>query len=791
MNTRIPLNDAWQFVAAYNKELKEDNCTLQAEQVRLPHTVQQLPVCYANESDYQMECGYRRVVHLPQSCSQSRILLHFGAVAHSCKVYFNGQAVATHACGYTAFTADVTRWARFGQDNILALRVNSKESQNIPPFGGAIDYLTYGGIYREVELQIKPQVYIRDVFAAATQKDGVPQLCCKVFLSGDTHADLKATLWQGEMLVKEFAAFSAKEEKAEFFATIPEAKLWTQENPQMYRLRIELAVGKEAQDIYEVNTGFRSCEFKADGFYLNDVKTKLVGLNRHQSWPHIGYAAPGRMQRLDADILKNELGVNAVRTSHYPQSQHFVNRCDELGLLVFTEIPGWQHIGNDEWKKQAVQNTADMVKQYRNHPSVIIWGTRINESPDDDELYTATNAQAHSLDTTRQTGGVRNFNKSHLLEDVYTYNDFIHNGKNTGAQPKRAVTPDMKKGYVVTEYNGHMFPTKSYDDEAHRQAHALRHATVLQAVTRQADIAGSFGWCMFDYQTHRQFGAGDGICHHGVLDMYRNPKYAAAAYRVAQNKTPVLQVCSSMDIGDYPGGWAGDVYVFTNADTLRISRGGQVVAEYPLGAEPNALLRGPLCVRDLIGDMIEKQEGFAPAKANRVKKALRAVMKYGEHGMPLNELAGIGWLMVSTGLRRADFVKLVEKYATTWGGGIVSYTFEALRDGEVVASCVKEPVEKVFLTAEADTLLLKEDDTYDMATVRICAQDQNKNNLPYYTRPVRLHVKGPLQIVGPDVISLAGGMGGAYLRTTGESGTAVLTMQAEGIEETEMHFTVE
>lgn len=80
--------------------------------------------------------------------------------------------------------------------------------------------------------------------------------------------------------------------------------------------------------------------------------------------------------------------MNAVRTSHYPQSKHFLDRCDELGLLVFTEIPGWQHIGDEEWKKVLCQDTEEMVLQNRNHPSVILWGVRVNESCDDDELYT-------------------------------------------------------------------------------------------------------------------------------------------------------------------------------------------------------------------------------------------------------------------------------------------------------------------------------------------------------------------------------------------------------------------
>lgn len=93
-------------------------------------------------------------------------------------------------------------------------------------------------------------------------------------------------------------------------------------------------------------------QFFAGRLLFKWQKVKLRGLNRHQSYPYVGYAMPESMQKRDADILKNELGVNAVRTSHYPQSRHFVERCDELGLLVFTEIPGWQHIGDEIWKNR-------------------------------------------------------------------------------------------------------------------------------------------------------------------------------------------------------------------------------------------------------------------------------------------------------------------------------------------------------------------------------------------------------------------------------------------------------
>ena len=103
---------------------------------------------------------------------------------------------------------------------------------------------------------------------------------------------------------------------------------------------------------------------------------------------------------------------------------------------------------------------------------------------------------------------MRYLKKSHLLEDVYTYNDFSHTGDNPGCDAKAAVTPDMEKAYFITEYNGHMFPTKAFDDEEHRKEHAMRHVRVLDSAASHADIGGTFGWCMFDYNTHKDLAAG-------------------------------------------------------------------------------------------------------------------------------------------------------------------------------------------------------------------------------------------------------------------------------------------
>ncbi|MBR2046923.1 MAG: glycoside hydrolase family 2 protein, partial [Agathobacter sp.] len=530
---------------------------------------------------------------------------------------------------------------------------------------------------------------------------------------------------------------------------------------------------------------------KADGFFLNGEKFKIRGLNRHQSYPYVGYAMPESMQRNDAEILKYEIGLNAVRTSHYPQSHHFINACDEIGLLVFTEIPGWQHIGDEEWKKQACKNTEDMVRQYRNHPSIMIWGVRINESQDDDAFYIETNRIAHELDNTRPTGGVRNFTKSHLFEDVYTYNDFIHDGKKPGCTPKKNVTSDMTKGHLITEYNGHMYPTKPFDWEEHRLEHALRHARVIDAVGKEGDIAGSFGWCMFDYNTHKDFGSGDRICYHGVTDMFRNPKLAASVYASQQEETVVLELSSSMDIGEHPATNLGPVYMFTNADSVRMYKNGHFIKEYkPADSSFDGIPHGPILVDDFIGDMLETEEGFSKKQSQMLAGALNYLGVHGYQTFPPH----IIWTMVKAialyKMNPMDMVSLYTKYIGNWGETATSYRFEAIKDGEVKKVVIKEPMRKPRLDVKVSHTKLHEGNTYDVAAIRIRAVDENGNVLPYYQEPLKVEVEGPVSIIGTDILSIKGGMGGLYVKTIGEKGIAKVRLLNPQLETVEMEFEV-
>ena len=773
----ISLCNGWEFRESWSEDFMRFQGT--ARPVRLPHTVKECSLHYAGPRDYEMVSGYRRKLDIPADYRGKRLFLQFDGAAHIATVYLNGIPCAEHRCGYTAFRVEITDLVRYGAENELSVRLDSTENPSVPPFGFVIDYLTYGGLYREAWLDVREQSYIADLYTVTPSYD---RLEAKLSIEGD-YAWTRLSILDGDQVL------ASELGRDSFTVRVPRAESWSPEQPKLYTCRAELLDGQgRLLDCVENRVGFRTIEFKADGFYLNGKKSFLRGLNRHQCYPYIGYAAPAHLQFEDARILKEELACNAVRTSHYPQSQHFIDACDELGLLVFTEIPGWQHIGDKAWQDQAVENVREMILQYRNHPSIVLWGVRINESQDNNIFYRRTNDLAHALDPSRPSSGVRFIQKSSLLEDVYAYNDFSHTGLNPGCRPKSQVTPDMGKALLISEHSGHMFPTKTYDTWAKRQEHALRHTRVLNAALADGEHAGCFGWCMFDYPTHKDFGSGDKVCYHGVLDAFRNPKLAAALY-ASQGERPVLELGSPMDIGDYPGGNLGPIYAFTNADELELYKNDAFVACFRAKGWAG-LAHGPMLIDDTIGCLLETQEGFDKKKAAAVKAALQAAGKYGLAALPAAEKLRMLWVMARYGLSYAAGMELYGKYVGNWGGEATRWRFDGKKNGQTVVSRVNCPGTALHLEVLVSQTALHEGDTYDMAAVRVRLLDENGNPAPYAQLPVQFKTRGAVALVGPQAVTAEGGLCGCYVRTTGRAGRGSLSITAEGLEPVTLSFTV-
>lgn len=801
MRKLININGDWEFTPAFDDDFLNGESDMRVTTVRLPHTCKVTPYNYFDENIYQMVCGYRKRLDLSER-GDRRAFICFGAAAHYAKVYLDGELIGEHKSGYTAFEFELVT------DNpapLLAVELDTRESLNFPPFGKVIDYMTYGGLYREVRLEFREDSYIDDIFAKPSIPDSIrvtpkmnPKLVAGLTFDGVIDCDLDII---GSADAIHYSVFEKDSDRAIYeiiintskscTLTIPRVHLWDPLSPALYELRADLIKDGTVIDTLSRRVGFRRAEFKKDGFYLNGRKFKLRGLNRHQSYPFVGYAMPRSMQRLDADILKFELGCNAVRTSHYPQSHHFIGRCDELGMPIFIEAPGWQNIGNDEWKDVGVEAVKEMVREYRSHPSIILWGVRINESPDDHDFYVRTNAAAHSLDPTRPTGGVRCHKNSELLEDVYTYNDFVHDGVQPGCEPKKAVTSDINKPYLISEYGGHMYSTKAFDDEEHRLVHMLRHARVLDAVASYKDIAGSFGWCMFDYNTHKEFGSGDRICYHGVTDMFRNPKPAAQLYATQDSKEPILEISSSMDIGDHPATNRGRVYIMTNADSVRFYLGDSFIHEYTHeGTDFPHLQYPPIEITDYIGDRIAENEDFAEKQAAYIKDILNESSRFGSNNLSADAKRKAAYLMARYGMTADDAYRLYGKYIGNWGDKSTVFRFEAYQNGKLVKELKVSPFEKRVLVAEVDHTSLVEDKTYDVAAVRLRMTDQNGRTLPYFFGAVHTEVSGDIELICESPVILRAGMGGLYVRTTGKAGKASLTLSSDDCDSATIDFDI-
>lgn len=544
-------------------------------QVDIPHTTKEVSYNYFDEKSYQLITEYEKNIKVSQNAK--RIFLKFDGVMTAFELFMNDKFVRECRGGYIPHIIEITEFVTKGTDNKILIKVDSTEREDIPPFGNVIDYLTFGGIYRDVFYYEMEECFIQNIFYKYEVEDvktGKVKIMSKLEIDNNldlTEFDISINI-MGKTFERKINIQKGKNQYEIDAISVDNVKLWDIETPDLYDVTAKLSLNNTIYDENKVILGFRKLVVNETGIYLNDKKVKVFGLNRHQSFPYVGYAMPKRAQRRDADILKETLSLNTVRSSHYPPSPHFLQRCDEIGLLVLEEIPGWQFISqNEKWREQVLDDVKAMIERDYNHPSVITWGVRINESGDDEELYTKTNNLARSLDDTRLTSGIRCYEKSQLLEDIYTMNDFIHCGDKHILRPQQQVTGlDHKVPYMITEFCGHIYPTKRFDNEEKLVEHMLRHGRVHSSAMSGDDYLGSIGWCAFDYNTHYDFGSGDRICYHGVMDMYRMPKFASYMYKsqIDPKKEIVVEPLTHWSRGNKTATFP--IYVCTNCDAIEV-----------------------------------------------------------------------------------------------------------------------------------------------------------------------------------------------------------------------------
>jgi beta-galactosidase len=532
----IDFNPGWLFTARdipNGQAVTVNESSFEA--VCLPHTNKIVKHLNVDTSSFAIISWYRKHFTPPAGYNGRRFLVEFQGVSKVAEVYLNGQMVGEHKGAYTPFTFDITDKVKMGKDNVLAVRVDSRQHKDIPPEGINVDYMIFGGIVRNSKLIVVDPLHVEWVYvsrdsarpncvAAKTRvvNNGAARKSCVISTDiVDSSNTIVATATATQILPADSCY-----EFSYVTSPIANPRLWHPDHPYLYTACTRLRPQDRAMSVDEHRQrfGIRTIAFnKIDGgFSVNGQRLKLRGLNRHETYPFIGRAAADRLQRKDADIIKFDFGCNIVRCSHYPQSPAFLDRCDEIGLLVLEEMPGWMYVSdNPVWQNIALKNVEEMVTRDRNHPSIISFGVRINESADFHELYTKTNRLAHGLDPGRPTHGVRVLDRGAIrefLEGVWVYNFAVP-----------ATTPAVMP-WITGEHVGHRSAPRSWDDEQRLVNQMLAHAAVHDSAAANPKIAGLLGWCAFDYNSPYRY-TEKKVCYHGVADIFRIPKHAAWFYK--------------------------------------------------------------------------------------------------------------------------------------------------------------------------------------------------------------------------------------------------------------------
>jgi beta-galactosidase len=758
----LAINRNWRFYpakveGAHLPSFNDDTF----EKVVIPHTNVKLPWHSFDDKEYQFISTYRRRFDYPAAAKGKRVFVDFEGAMTASTVWINGVPMGEYKGGFTPFSFELTPHLRINAENILVVQVDSTEREDIPPFGHDIDYMTFGGIYREVSLRIVPFTYIDNIFARPTDvlsenpslevdcmlagKPASGELTLEVELGDETNIIAKTTQAVKYDGTADPNAPLDPTTSADVYAstettgdpgrqvaslkTIGPITLWDLQQPTLYTVHVRLLLDGKEVDSDTRRVGFREAKFTDHGFSLNGKIVKLRGLDRHQTFPFAGQAMPSRVQSKDADILRKDLHCNIVRTSHYPQSRHFLDRCDEIGLLVLEEIPGWQHVGPEPWKQVAIDDVGRMIRRDWNHPSVILWGVRINESSDDHDFYLRTNALAHALDPTRQTGGIRNNRRSELLEDVFTINDF--------GLPLSEPNHPL---YLNTEFIGHTFPTKTTDDNERQREHTLRHARIHDQLASDARYAGGIGWCAFDYNTHSNFGAGDRICYHGVTDIFREPKAAAGFYKSQCDPSEeiVLEPAFHWAIGDESVGLTKAV-VCSNCDQLKfyLRESGLETSPWKLAAE------------------------LEPERTE------------------FNHLTYPPFIL---NLNKLDYRQLGFRWGDLRIDGFI-------KGQQVISKSVSgRGIDRKFTVRADDTTLYA--DGADTTRVVFRVTDEYDAIRTYANDPIVFTLEGPAEIIGDSPFSLIGGTGAIWIRAKERPGAVRLTAKHPRLGIQTINFTL-
>ncbi len=582
------INDGWKFSLDDQKGSESEKLDVSKWQnINVPHTWN-VADTFDDTPGYRRGASwYRRTLDLNSNLRSQSIFIYFEGANQTAEVYLNGRLVGKHVGGYSAFSFEITDLVKFDGPNQLAVRVDNSFNASVPPLTG--DFNMYGGIYRDVWLITTHPVHFKlDDLASPGVQITTPDLSAtagnvriKGTISNTGSAPGRIEIGcqvinrKGEQEAAAGTALSPLPEnkKGEFsfdYTTpaIPNPRLWSPDDPYLYRVVCSIRVNSQVVDVVEQPLGFRWFRFDANtGFYLNDKHLKLRGTNRHQDYKGLGNALPDSQHIRDMELIK-DAGFNFVRLAHYPQDPSVLDAADRLGLLIWEETPLVNYIIDSEaFAENAALMVREMVRQHRNHPSVILWGY-MNEiflppAPLSESTHQATVKLARELDAivrsedpTRYTviafHGNEVYNKYGLGEVAQVVGWNLYNGWYGGVFDDFGKFMDEQhkrfpnRPHIISEYgaNGdqrlHSANPRRFDSTTEWQR--LFHESHLKQINDRPYIAGSAIWNQFDFGAEQR---GETIPHLNQKGMYtydRVPKDIHFFYKASFSKEAVIHI---------------------------------------------------------------------------------------------------------------------------------------------------------------------------------------------------------------------------------------------------------
>ena len=573
------------------------------ETVSLPHTPFVEPLVVLHQ--WQGICYYRRRFNLQPEEAGKRLWLDFEGAMHLADVWVNGQHLAQHSGGYTPFAVDVTDVVRTDRPNEVLVRLDNRNNPLIPPGKPleTLDFCYYGGLYRDVRLVAKPAVHITDpvmarhtagggifvTYPEADEREALIHITTEVAntTSKTRKPALRHTLYEWDRQTGRGRRVADVEGSLKLAAgdtatwqadiRLENPRLWSPDSPALYVLETEVDGGKEGRDLRETRIGIRRLEMSHEkGFLINGRPLRLVGTNRHMEYPYVGNALSDNAQYRDIYQIKAN-GFNVVRLGHYPQDPSVLDACDELGLLAIEPIPGWQFFNKDSaFIRHTYRDVRDLIRRDRNHPSIILWETTLNESWPPKEWKDGAVRVAHE-----EYPGDQCFTSG----NSYGYDGFdvCYNDWEEGFnRPNHTRKPGFIREYYDYEFGGHYSTTRvrrGDGDRALRQNVWNAQWSLNRYNPYYPATMGAAVWSMYDYNR----GCCDNICYSGVADVFRLPKFSLPFFRTQVKAGAVLLPDVRMPHEVFVAthwleGSSDTVQVFGNVDEVELRLNGRTVS---------------------------------------------------------------------------------------------------------------------------------------------------------------------------------------------------------------------